>query len=284
MTAEIPGVLVGHWTDSDARTGCTVVLLPPGSTASGEVRGGAPATREFALLDPQRTVENVDGVVLAGGSAFGLASVDGVARWLEENGRGFPTKFGAVPIVVGMGLFDLGVGDPKVRPGPEEGRSACVAATSNLAPSGMVGAGTGATTGKWGGPATVADGGFGTALVEVGDVRVWAGIAVNAAGFLSDGSESTPLDPPHRSDLTEETNTTIGVVVTNAKANKAQCHRLAVSGHDGFARSIYPTHTAVDGDALVVAATNAIECDPMYLPILVQSAVVQAIRSLMPAP
>lgn len=259
-----------------------MVVLPTGSVTSGEVRGGAPATREFALLEPQRTVECVDGVVLTGGSAFGLASADGVIRWLEENGRGFPTKFGAVPIVVGMGLFDLSVGDPKVRPGPEEGRAACDAATPNLSNSGLVGVGTGATTGKWGGPDTTVDGGFGTALVEADDVRVWAGIAVNAAGFLSDGTESAPLDPPHQSALSEETNTTIGVVVTNAMASKAQCHRLAVSGHDGYARSIYPTHTAVDGDALVVAATNEVECDPMYLPVLVQSAVVQAIRSLMP--
>src|SRR3954471_268433 len=124
----ISGVRVGHWTDSEALTGCTAILLPEGAIASGEVRGGAPATREFELLAPQRTVEQVDAVVLCGGSAFGLAACDGVVRWLEERGRGFPTPAGPVPIVVGAALFDLAVGDPSVRPGRDEGYAACEAA------------------------------------------------------------------------------------------------------------------------------------------------------------
>src|SRR5437763_16800204 len=120
----IPAVRVGHWTDSAALTGCTAILLPEGATASGDVRGGAPATREFELLAPQRTVEQVDAVVLCGGSAFGLAACDGVVRWLEERDRGFPTAAGNVPIVVGAALFDLAEGDRSIRPGPEEGYAA----------------------------------------------------------------------------------------------------------------------------------------------------------------
>ncbi|OWY62487.1 peptidase S58 DmpA, partial [cyanobacterium TDX16] len=149
MITDVPGIRVGHWTDPIARTGCTVVLLPPGTAASCEVRGGAPATRELALLDPGALVPHVDAVVLSGGSAFGLATGDGVARWLEHQGRGFPTPAGPVPIVVGLSLFDLLEGDAKVRPGPEEGIAACDAAHDGAVELGQVGAGTGATVDKW---------------------------------------------------------------------------------------------------------------------------------------
>ena len=121
LITEVPGVRLGHWQDLEARTGCSVVLLPAGTVASGEVRGGAPGTREWALLEPGRLVDRVSGVVLTGGSAFGLAACDGVARWCEERGIGWPTAAGPVPIVVGAVLYDLGVGDPNVRPGPEKG-------------------------------------------------------------------------------------------------------------------------------------------------------------------
>src|SRR5688500_14423274 len=137
------GFRVGHWTDSAARTGCTVILCPEGTVASAEVRGGAPASRELEVLDPQRTVSTVDAVVLTGGSAFGLAAADGVMRYCEERGRGVPTPGGAVPIVVGFGLFDLAVGDPTVRPGPEQGYAASQAATAVPGGLGTSGAGTG---------------------------------------------------------------------------------------------------------------------------------------------
>src|SRR5207302_7774520 len=130
MITEVPGVRVGHWTDEVARTGCTVVLFPDATVASGEVRGGAPATREWDLLAPGRLVRRVDAVVLSGGSAFGLAACDGVMRFCEERGMGFPTAAGPVPIVVGAALFDLLVGDASVRPGPAEGYAACVAASA----------------------------------------------------------------------------------------------------------------------------------------------------------
>src|SRR5207253_905320 len=135
MITDVPGLRVGHWTDESARTGCTVVLFPAGTTASGEVRGGAPATREWDLLEPERRVARIDAVVLSGGSAFGLAAADGVMRFCEERGMGHPTAAGPVPIVVGASPFDLMVGDGRGRPGPGAGYSACVAATTGAVPT-----------------------------------------------------------------------------------------------------------------------------------------------------
>ena len=147
MITEIAGVRVGHWTDPSAETGCTVVLLPDGAIASGEVRGGAPATRDFALLEPGRIVERLDAVVLSGGSAYGLAACSGVMATLEAVGVGFETTGGVVPIVVGMSLYDLGTGDASVRPGPEQGAAAVAAATGDTVALGRIGAGAGATVG-----------------------------------------------------------------------------------------------------------------------------------------
>lgn len=185
---DVPGLRVGHWTDAAAGTGCSVVLFPEGTVASGEVRGGAPATREMEVLDPLRTVARLDGLVLTGGSAFGLASADGVMRFCEERGMGFATPAGPVPIVVALGLFDLMVGDPSVRPGPEQGYAACVAATDGPVPSGLVGAGTGATVAASGAgadedvPVPRRPGGLVTGSVRVGDLVVGVLVAVNAAG------------------------------------------------------------------------------------------------------
>ena len=261
MEIGIVGVLVGHWSDDAARTGCTVVRLPPGTVAAGEVRGGAPATREFALLHPGALVDHVDAVVLTGGSAFGLASADGVVAALEDDGRGFPTAVGAVPIVVAMALFDLGVGDATVRPGPDGGRAAYAAATDDPA-TGRVGAGTGATVGKWRGRDQARPGGLGVASVRSGDVTVAAVVAVNAAGdvvrpeadataAVVDGSFSWPAPSD-----TAFTNTTIGVVVTDASLDAAGCRVLAEGAHDGLARAVVPPHMRSDGDAFVAAATG----------------------------
>ncbi len=274
MLTDVPGVRVGHWTDDAARTGCTVVLLPAGTVASGEVRGGAPATREFALLDPQRLVERVDAVVLAGGSAFGLAAADGVMRFCEERGLGFPTVGGPVPIVVGLGLFDLGVGDPAVRPGPAEGYAACLAATAGPLALGRVGAGTGATVGKWRGREHARPGGIGSASVTRGTLVVSALVAVNALGEPDDGTL-------HWSPGTEEHvfgNTTIGVIVTNASLDKTECLLVAQSGHDGLARALLPIHTLVDGDALVAAATAEVRAEPELVRLLGVRAVEAAVR------
>ena len=283
MEIAVPGVTVGHWTDAEARTGCTVVRFPDGTVASGEIRGGAPASREFDLLEPTRLVSRLDAVLLTGGSAFGLAAADGVMSVLEEDEIGFPTANGVVPIVVGLSLFDLGVGDPAVRPGPAEGRLAYDAATAGQHEVGRVGAGTGATVGKWSGHGQ--PGGLVAATLRSGPLVVSALIAVNAYGFVDDGTSVADLGPPRRgaSDLEpdDRSNTTIGVVVTNAAVDKLGCHWLAQGAHDGLARSLLPAHTAADGDGLVVAATGEVEeVDPLHLRALVQASVATAVRSV----
>lgn len=261
-----------------------MIVLPAETVASGEVRGGAPATREFELLDPQRIVQHVDAIVLSGGSAFGLAACDGVVEWLVEHDRGFPTKAGSVPIVVGMSLFDLLVGDGSVRPGPPEGRLAATAARGST-PSGMVGAGAGATAGKWRGPEEAYDAGFGTASVSRGDLVVQAFIAANPAGDLDDGAIASAIAAGEFAawpDDTESgyTNTTIGVIVTNANLSKGECRIVAEGGHDGFARAIFPPHRRTDGDALVAAATGDVDADCDVVRTLAVVAVEQAISSL----
>ncbi len=262
------------------------MVLPEGAVGSGEIRGGAPATREFGLLDPQRSVQHIDGVVLSGGSAFGLAAAQGVAEFFEESGRGFPTAHGRVPIVVGMSLYDLGVGDPGCRPGPVEGRLAVESARPGPFSVGQVGAGTGATVGKWAGRERATPGGLGTATMTSGEVLVSALIAVNAVGFIDDGRTEWDLGPPVFGGLGEEDqgaetveNTTIGILVTNAALDKVGCHLLAQSGHDGMARSLLPAHTPADGDALVAVATGTVDADPFHVRLLAQQAVAAAIRS-----
>ena len=278
MITDVEGVRVGHWTDAAGSTGCTAVLLPAGTVASGEVRGGAPGTREWALLEPQRLVDRVDAVVLTGGSAFGLAACDGVMRWCEERGVGFPTPAGPVPIVVGAVLFDLMVGDRSARPGPEEGYAACVAASAGPVDVGLVGAGTGATVGKWQGPGNARPGGLGTASEREGDLVVGALVAVNAFGDLRDragpavgaASLATPAG---------FTNTTLGVVATNARLGKAGCLLVAQAGQDGFARALEPVHATVDGDAVVAAATGAVEAPVDLVRLLATRPVEAAIRT-----
>ena len=279
---QIAGVEVGHWTDSVARTGCTVIVLPPGTTASGEVRGGAPATRDFALLAPERLVDCVDAVVLTGGSAFGLASADGVMQVLEAEGRGFETRHGPVPIVVAMALYDLGVGDSAVRPGAAAGRHA---ATNRAARSetGPVGAGVGATVSKWLGPEHAGPGGLGIASVRRDELVVSAVVALNAAGS----------PPPESQQILEQvaagkferwegranplTNTTLCAVVTNAALTKLECFWVAQGGHDGLARALVPSHSRSDGDAVVAAATAEVPADTDDVRLLAVAAVAKAV-------
>jgi L-aminopeptidase/D-esterase-like protein len=266
MITDVVGVRVGHWTDHDARTGCTVVLFPEGTLASGEVRGGAPATREFDLLDPHRLVHRLDAVVLSGGSAFGLAAADGVMRWLEERGTGFPTSAGPVPIVVGASLFDLAVGDASVRPGAAEGFAACEAAQADSVEMGPVGAGTGATVNKWRGVDHRRPAGLGSVSIRHGELVVAALVALNAFGDVDDhGADEQSVDVSNASmDAFDEAvaagfgNTTLGVVATNAELDKAGCLVVAQGGHDGLARALFPPHTRVDGDAVVAAATREV--------------------------
>ncbi|MGE0880830.1 MAG: P1 family peptidase [Acidimicrobiia bacterium] len=280
MITDVAGVSVGHWTDVVARTGCTVVILPEGTVASGEVRGGAPATREFDLLAPERMVQHVDAVVLSGGSAFGLAAADGVVRWCVEHDRGFATAVAKVPIVVGMCLFDLGVGDPAVRPTAEHGYGAAEAAAGGRHRVGSVGAGTGATVNKWRGKRQIRPGGLGTATVRQGELVVSALMAVNAFGGIDDGIER----PWPKALLTQPVspleNTTIGIVVTNAKLDKVDCLLMAQGGHDGLARAIVPAHARADGDAIVAAATGLVDAPAAQVRHLATRAVEKAIRSV----
>jgi L-aminopeptidase/D-esterase-like protein len=269
VLTDVPGVRVGHWTDAAAATGCTAILLPAGTVASGEIRGGAPGTREWGLLEPARTVQRLDAAVLTGGSAFGLAACDGVMRWCEERGIGLPTTAGPVPIVVGAVLFDLAVGDGRVRPGAAEGYAACEAAVAGPFPTGRVGAGTGATVAKWRGPGAARPAGLGTATERGPDgLIVSALIACNAWGDVRDPTRARPELPSWPAPLLADT--TIGVVTTNARLDKAACLLVAQSGHDGLARALAPVHATVDGDALVVAATGEVELPATGGPVAVE--------------
>ncbi len=290
MITDIEGVRVGHWTDPVGMTGCTVVLFPDGTVASGEVRGGAPGTREVALLDPSRTVTRVDALVLSGGSAFGLAACDGVMRWCDERGVGLPTPGGPVPIVVGAVLYDLAVGDATARPGPDEGYAACVAAGAGPFATGAVGAGCGATLGKWRGRDQATPGGLGTATVGHDGLVVGALVVVNAVGDLrapgADPLRLGPLAGGWAEPVFEEqhVNTTLGVIVTNAVLDKTACHLVAQSGHDGLARALEPIHTTADGDFLVAAACGTVEARIDIVRALGARAVEAAARSAVPDP
>ncbi len=250
-TPQLLTAYAGNW--SGDGTGVTVLLPPEGTVGSGEVRGGAPATREFALLDPTRLVDRVDAVVLSGGSAFGLAAGDGVARLLRERGAGFPTSAGPVPIVVGMSLFDASAGGEP--PTAESGRLAALAALGGEPfATGRVGAGTGATTGKWRG--RLDPGGLGVAEITVGPARVAAVVAVNAWGDVlpRDGTPGEiPITAPQ-----PMTNTTIAAVLTDAVLTKTECFLLAQSAHTGFARALHPAASRYDGDAAVALASGPV--------------------------
>lgn len=290
MITDVPGVRAGHWTGT--ATGVTVVLFPPGTIGSIEIRGGAPATRETAVLDPFATVEHVDAIVLTGGSAFGLATADGVMRALAEQGRGFPTRGGPVPIVPAAAIFDLVVAGDE-RPGPEEGRAALAAAlaipaepdASRLA-TGRVGAGRGASVAKWRGGEHGSTGGVGSASARDGDVVVGALVVVNAVGDVvaADGSPIVAsLAPPGTPGFPEEapfegTNTTLAVVVTNARCTKRECHLLARSANHGLARAIHPSHTRHDGDLAFACATGTTDAHFDRLRVMVTDVTADAVR------
>jgi L-aminopeptidase/D-esterase-like protein len=277
----VPGILVGHSTNPDALTGCTVVLCPVGTVGSGDVRGGAPGTRETDLLRPGMLVEEVHAVLLTGGSAFGLAAAEGVMRFLEERGIGVDTGPARVPIVPAAVLFDLDVGDPAVRPGPQEGLTACLAAGPEVA-EGNVGAGTGATVAKLRGWAGAVKGGLGTAAVVEGDLVVGALAAVNALGEIvsEDGSvlagsrlpEEAGQQPPGG------TNTTLVVVATTARLSRERAHLLAQASHEGIAAAVRPSHTRYDGDTVFTLATGSVEADQRRVEDLAIGVVAESIR------
>jgi L-aminopeptidase/D-esterase-like protein len=257
----ISGIQVGHFTDLDGLTGCTVVLCPPDTVGSGEVRGGAPATRETDLLRPGMMVEEVNAILLTGGSAFGLAAADGVMRFLEERGIGFETPAGPVPIVPAASLFDLVVGDAKARPGPEQGYAACEAASSGEVQEGSVGAGTGATVAKMNGLGGAVKAGVGSASAEDGSLRVGALVALNAVGEVLDESGEVlagarPVPGREEPQLPFGANTTIAVVATNARLSRERAHFLAMATHEGMDVALRPAHTMWDGDTVFSLATG----------------------------
>lgn len=270
---------MGHWTDPVGLTGCTVVLCPPGTVGSGEVRGGAPGTRETDLLRPGMLVHEVNAVLVTGGSAFGLAAADGVMRWLEERGVGFDTRVAKVPIVPAAVLFDLGVGDPAARPGPEAGYAACESASEQVS-EGKVGAGTGARI-----AGGTADGGIGTVALSEDGLTVGALAAVNAFGEIVD-EERTVIAGALPDDVIEHppfglTNTTIAVVATNARLTRERAHLLAIAAHDGLARAVRPAHTMWDGDTVFTLATGTTDTKEAPQPMLermAEDAVADAIR------
>lgn len=272
---DVAGIRVGHFTETRRPTGCTVVLAEAGAVGGVDVRGAAPGTRETDLLSPLNLVERVHAVVLAGGSAFGLASAEGVVRWLEARGIGHPVGGVRVPIVPAAILYDLGIGDPRIRPDADAGQAACEAARATAPAEGSVGAGAGATVGKLCGLARAMKGGIGTAALRVGGITVGAIVAVNAVGDVVDpttgrieaglrspdggrivGTTASLLEGMIPGGLQAGMATTIGCVATDARLDKAQACKLAQMAHDGLARTIDPVHTMFDGDTIFALATG----------------------------
>jgi L-aminopeptidase/D-esterase-like protein len=288
---DISGILVGHAQNEEALTGCTVILCEKGAVGGVDQRGGAPGTREVDALQPMHLVSKVHGITLAGGSAFGLEAATGVMRFLEEKGVGFDTHIVKVPIVPAAILFDLGIGDPNIRPEAAMGYLACQNASSEPPAEGNVGAGTGATVGKILGVGQCMKSGIGTASMEIGaGVIVGAIVAVNAFGDVIDptngqivaGVRSKDVGPLHigaagyfadtmqvMQSLIGRTvmgfgsrgNTVIGVVATNANLDKENANKVAQMAHDGLARTIRPAHTMLDGDTIFALATGEHNAD-----------------------
>jgi L-aminopeptidase/D-esterase-like protein len=313
---DVPGILVGHAQDITALTGCTVILCEQGAVGGVDQRGGAPGTREVDALHPMHLVSKVHGVVLAGGSAFGLEAATGVMRYLEERDVGFDTRIAKVPIVPAAILFDLGLGKADVRPDAAMGYLACQNASSNPPAEGNVGAGTGATVGKILGLGQCMKSGVGTASMEIGaGVIVAAIVAVNAFGDVIDptngqiiaGARSKNVGPLHigapgyfadtlqvMQTLIGRTilgfgsreNTVIGVVATNAKLDKEAINKVAQMAHDGLARTVRPAHTMLDGDTIFALATGEHPADVTivgaYAAEVFAQAILRAVRTALP--
>ncbi len=273
---QVVGIEVGHFTDARRPTGCSVIIARGGAVGGVDVRGAAPGTRETDLLHPSNLVDQVHAVLLAGGSAWGLDAASGVMQWLEEQHIGLPVGYGLVPIVPAAVLFDLPVGDPSIRPDAKAGYAACAAASRAAPLEGNVGAGAGALVGKIFGLQRAMKGGIGTASITVDGITVGAIVACNALGDVVDPATGKTIAGARTADGTAlmdsrsaiiaghvpkpvlaGSNTTIGVVATDALLTKAQAHRLAQVAHDGLARAINPVHTMSDGDTMFALGTGA---------------------------
>ena len=299
---DVPGVLVGHATDTEGATGCTAVLFenPEGAIVGVDVRGSSPGTRETDRLGPVGAVRPTHGLLLTGGSAFGLAAADGVVRFLEEKGIGLDVGVARIPLVSAAVLFDVVIGDPAVRPDAEMGYRAASSATEGDFAQGSVGAGTGATVGKILGMDRAMKGGLGSASVRLeGGLVVGALAAVNAFGEvrdpwtrrviagprLDDGTlgDTVELLPEAAVRLRWGENTTLGIVATNARLTKPQANKVAQMAHDGLARAIYPVHTTVDGDVVFAASTGEVETAPDVVGAwgarVIEESIVRAVRA-----
>jgi L-aminopeptidase/D-esterase-like protein len=299
---DVNGIRVGHWTNLEAGTGCTVVLFPEGAVAGVDIRGGAPGTRETSLLDPTCVIDKVHAVLLSGGSAYGLSAADGVMRWLEERGYGFDVGVARVPIVPTAILFDLPIARADVRPDAAAGYAACEMASAEPVAQGTVGAGTGASIGKVLGFANATKGGLGSASVRLeGGLIVAALVAVNAFGDVIDPSTQRILAGARNPDgagfadsmacLARENdgllarvaeqrfgqNTTLAIVATNAALSKHQATKVAQMAHNGMARVIRPIHTMLDGDAVFALSLGKAQADVSLLGELAAEAVSKAI-------
>ena len=293
---EIGGIRVGHAQDLKAATGCTVILSEEGATVGVEVRGGAPGTRETDLLNPVNLVQKVHAIILAGGSAFGLDAAAGVMQYLEERNVGFDVQVTKVPIVCGAVLFDLTVGDYRIRPDKAMGYQACLNVSSTECKQGTIGAGTGATVGKILGMGRAMKSGLGCYALEAEGLKVGALVAVNCLGDVVDPLSGKRLAGPLNEDMqtladTEEIminsysdkrnlftgNTTIGVVVTNATFTKAQATKLASMAQNGYARTMRPAHSMYDGDTIFAMSTGCFQADLSVVGLLAARVIERAV-------
>jgi L-aminopeptidase/D-esterase-like protein len=300
---EIAGIRVGHESDLDALTGCTVVLCDGGAVGGVDVRGSATGSLDLDVLSPGHVVAQVDGIVLAGGSAYGLEAISGVRRYLGARGVGVKVGPHVVPILPGAILFDLGIGTGDVRPTREMGEAAAAKATADAVKEGAIGAGTGATVGKLFGMGQAMKSGVGCATVEVGVVRVASLVVVNAFGDVRDpatgkliaGARKAP-DSMELADTEEQMkrgargtfirhNTTLAVVATNARLTKVGAAKLAQLASLGMARTIYPVNTMFDGDIVFALSKGEAEADINMLGVMAADAVMQAVvRAVKMAP
>ena len=305
--SEIEGIQVGHAQNLDAATGCSVIICEAGASVGVDVRGGAPGTRETDLLNPVNLIQKVHAIMLAGGSAFGLDAAAGVMQYLEERGIGFDVQVTRVPIVCGAVLFDLTIGDWRIRPDKDMGYQACVNAQSDAHllrnwHGGSIGAGTGATVGKILGTERAMKSGLGFYALQAGDLKVGAMVAVNCLGDILDPLTGEKLAGPLNEDMqtladTESImiqncsekknlfagNTTIGIVATNAAFTKTQATKLASMAQNGYARTMRPAHSMYDGDAIFAMSTGDIEADLSVVGLLaarvMERAVIAAVKN-----
>ncbi|WDV45504.1 P1 family peptidase [Clostridiaceae bacterium M8S5] len=275
---DVEGILVGHAQSDRGMTGCTAIICKEGATAGVDVRGSAPGTRETDLLRPEKLVDKVHGIMLSGGSAFGLDSASGMMKYLEESGVGFDVGVTKVPIVCSAVIFDLMIGDYMIRPDFKMGYEACDKASNTQSGQGSIGAGKGATVGKILGPVNAMKSGIGSASLNIGDLWVSALIVTNSFGDVFNGKGEKLagvydyennvhlntyeiMKQKKQMDGFQMKNTTIGVVATNAILDKAGANKVAQMAHNGLARAINPIHTMFDGDTLFALATGKVKAD-----------------------